>query len=160
MNKLLIPFFFCCVLFSINIANGQAKNALGLGPAANISKTGSYGWENGFGARLQGEIKLANRVSLVPSIGVETPYSAYFGVSAKYYPVDKFHLLLGAIAYIGGDVNAGVGPSAAVGYQLISSRRHFLDIDLHGEIIKVDPYENTTVLGIRLTYNFSFSRPK
>jgi len=160
MNKLLVPFFFCCIHFSINTASGQAKNALGFGPAINVSKTGSYHREGGIGARLQGEIKLANRISLVPSIGVESPYNGYLGVSGKYYPVDRFHLLLGGIAYIGGDISAGVGPSVGVGYQLVSSRRHFIDIDLHGEIIKVDPYENTTVLGLRLTYNFSFSKPK
>jgi hypothetical protein len=159
MYKLFVPFLFC-IIFSINTAKGQAKTALGFGPAINISKTGSYDPEGGIGVRLQGEIRLANRFSLVPSIGVETPYIAYFGVSGKYYPVDKFHLMLGGIAYIGGDVSAGVGPSIAVGYQLLSSRRHFIDIDLHGEIIKVDTYENTTVIGLRLTYNFSFSRLK
>jgi len=160
MDKLVVPFFFYCILLSINNANGQAKNALGFGPAINFSKTGSYDPEDGLGARLQGEIKLGNRVSLVPSIGGETPYNAYFGVSGKYYPVDRFHMMLGGIAYIGGDVSAGVGPSIALGYQLLSSQRHFIDVDFHGEIIKVEPYENTTVLGLRLTYNFSFSRPK
>ncbi len=160
MYKLLAPFIFCCMLFSIDTAKGQAKNALGFGPAINVSKTGSYDAEGGIGARLQGEVKLANRISIVPSIGVETPYNFYFGVSGKYYPMDRLHLMLGGIAYIGGDVLGGVGPSVAVGYQLLSSRRHMIDIDLHGEIIKVDPYENTTVLGMRVTYNFSFSRPK
>ncbi|MCD0489555.1 hypothetical protein LPB86_15040 [Pedobacter sp. MC2016-14] len=160
MYKLLVPFFICYIHFSINTAYGQAKNALGLGPAINVSKTGSYNRESGIGARLQGEIKLANRISLVPSIGLETPYNGYLGISGKYYPIPRFHLLFGGIAYIGGDVYAGVGPSVAIGYQLVGSRRNFIDIDLHGEIIKVDPYENTTVLGLRLTYNFSFSRPK
>jgi hypothetical protein len=160
MYKSLVLFFLCFIHCSINTANGQAKNALGFGPAINVSKTGAYNSEVGIGARLQGEIKLANRISLVPSIGGETPYSVYLGVSGKYYPIDRFHLLLGGIAYIGGDISAGVGPSVAVGYQLVSSSRHFIDLDFHGEIIKVDPYENTTVLGLRLTYNFSFSKPK
>lgn len=160
MYKLLFPLLFCCIHFFTNTVKGQAKNALGIGPALNSSKRGSYDNPTGFGGRLQGEIKLVNKISLVPSIGLEGPYNGYFGVSGKYYPVDRFHLMAGGIAYIGGDLYSGVGPSVAVGYQILASGRHFIDLDLHGEIIKVDPYENTTVLGLRLTYNFSFSRPK
>lgn len=156
--KILFPLLFCSILFFTNTVNGQAKNALGIGPALNISKRGSYDNPTGFGGRLQGEIKLVNKISLVPSFGIEGPYTGYFGISGKYYPADRFHVMAGGIAYIGGDLYAGIGPSLAVGYQLLASKRHFIDIDLHGDIIKVDPKGHTNIIGLRLTYNFSFSR--
>ncbi len=160
MFKLLASFFFFGILFSVQTTMGQAKNALGIGPAINTSKQGSYNTEGGFGGVLQGEIKLAPKFALIPAIGVEIPYTGYGGLSVKYYPVDKVHLKLGAIAYIGGDIDAGLAPSVDVGCQLLSSGRHFIDLDLHGEVIKIDQYENTTVIGLRLTYNFSFSKQK
>jgi hypothetical protein len=158
MSKVLFPLLFCSILFFTNTAKGQAKNALGIGPALNFSKRGSYNNPTGFGGRLQGEIKLINKISLIPAFGIEVPYTGYIGVSGKYYPADRFHLMAGGIAYIGGDLYTGVGPSLAVGYQLLASKRHFIDIDLHGDIIKVDPKGSTTIIGLRLTYNFSFSK--
>ncbi|MCX2477685.1 hypothetical protein OQY15_01205 [Pedobacter sp. MC2016-15] len=158
MSKVLFPLLFYCILFFTNTVKGQAKNALGIGPALNSSKRGSYNNPTGFGGRLQGEIKLLNKISVIPAIGLEGPYSGYFGISGKYYPADRFHLMAGGIAYIGRDLYTGVGPSLAVGYQLLASKRHFIDIDLHGDIIKVDAKGHTTIIGLRLTYNFSFSR--
>ena len=148
----LILFIFTIAL-SLNNANGQAKNALGFGPALNVSGEGM-----GIGARLQGEIKINRKIAIVPAIGLEVPYFAYAGISGKYYFQPRFYGMLGILANIAsldtGD--QGIGGSAALGYELVSSRKHILDLNLHGDTFTAEG-EAAGVAGLRLTYNFSFS---
>jgi len=148
----LILFIFTIAL-SLNNANGQAKNALGFGPALNVSGEGM-----GIGARLQGEIKINRKIAIVPAIGLETPYLAYAGISGKYYFQPRFYGMLGMLANVAsldtGD--QGIGGSVAVGYELVSSRKHTLDLNLHGDTFTTEG-KAAGVAGLRLTYNFSFS---
>ncbi len=144
------------IISAITTANGQAKNAIGFGPAINTSQKGG-----GFGGLVQGEIKVARSFSIVPSIGVEIPYIAYFSLAAKYYILPGLFTTLGPLAHIGGDdgIYAGLGGSAAAGVELLSKRRHVIDLILHGDVIKMDDRGNAgSVVGLRLIYNFSFSK--
>lgn len=146
--------FLICTAFFCTHAYSQAKNSIGAGLALNASKEGS-----GYGGVLQGEIKLAKEFSMVPSVGIETPYTGYFGLGGKYYIEPGFYIRLGALAYLGGEEGSdnGIGATASGGYELISEQRSILDLNLHGDFIRIN-HQATPIVGIRLTYNFSFSK--
>lgn len=152
-RPILILFLFIFLLY-IGQAYGQAKNSLGIGLALNTSKEGS-----GYGGVVQGEIKLAKKFSAVPSIGIETPYNGYFGLGGKYYFEPGFYVRLGGLAYLGGEEasNSGIGATVGGGYELISEQRSILDLNVHGDFIRIN-HQATPIVGIRLTYNFSFSK--
>lgn len=146
-----------CFIFSIAAVSGQAKNSIGFGPAINSSREGG-----GFGAILQGEIKVARAFAIVPAIGVEIPYVAYFSLAGKYYFQSDMYVTLGALAHLGGDDgvgDSGLGGTAGIGYELVSSKSHVLDLNLHGDVMQIDG-SAAPVVGLRLTYNFSFSGRK
>ena len=152
-TSLKLILFIVTTAFTMNNAKAQAKNALGFGPALNVSAQGM-----GIGARLQGEIKISRKIAIVPAIGLEAPYFAYAGVSGKYYFQPRFYGMLGMLANVA-SIDAGdqgIGGSVAVGYELVSSRKHTLDLDLHGDTFTTEG-EAAGVAGLRLTYNFSFS---
>lgn len=136
------------------LANGQAKNAIGFGVGANTSGAGGGG-----GAVFQGEIKVTKSFSIVPSVGVEVPYVGYVGLAGKYYIAPRFYSSLGALAYFSGD-DAGIGGSMALGYEVLSTRRHIIDLALHGDAVKISDSGGNTgaIVGLRLIYNFSFSK--
>lgn len=138
-NSILRSAFLILLLWSGPLwVSGQAKNAIGLGPALNVSGNGG-----GFGAVLQGEIKVARSFSVAPALGVELPYVGYFSLSGRYYLSRAWYGSLGGIAYVGGENGAGsgLGGTAAIGHQIFASRRHILDLSLHGDVLKVNAQE-------------------
>ncbi len=143
-----------CFICSTQLIYAQAKNALGAGPALNSSKFGG-----GFGGVLQGEIKFTRKAALVPSIGVEAPYTGYISLAGKYYFQPGIHVNLGAFLHIGGDdaSDSGPGGTAGIGYEMVSSKRHILDLDFHLDVMQIER-ETAPIGGLRLTYNFSFSK--
>ena len=145
-----------CLMCSAKLANAQAKNAIGIGAGLNTSREGS-----GVGATLQGEIKLANSISLAPSLGIEIPYVAYLGVAGRYYFTDQVYGSLGAFAHVGGvdDPYIGPGGTAGIGFIVLATIRHVLDVNFHADYFEND-HERTALAGLRLTYNFSFTRLK
>jgi hypothetical protein len=145
-----------CLICSVDFANAQAKNAIGIGVGLNTSKEGS-----GFGATLQGEIKLTNSISLTPALGIETPYVAYLGVAGRYYFNDELYGSLGGFAHVGGvdDPYIGPGGTAGIGFILLATTRDVLDLNFHADYFEND-HERTTLAGLHLTYNFSFTRLK
>lgn len=145
----------CCLIFTSNHAMAQAKNAIGVGPALSFSE------ENipGYGIVFQGEIKLNKKLSIAPSFGVEVPYVVYAGLAGRYYPQPDFYVNLGGFIRAGGDVfsDSGPGGTAGVGFILLATKRNVIDLNLHADIMS---YESKTraLAGIRVTYNFSFTR--
>jgi len=155
MKKLLTLFCFSLILVVKTVhVQAQAKSAIGLGPALNASKNGQ-----GFGGVLMAEIKVAKAFSVEPSIGVEIPYTAYLGLAGKYYFADRIHANLGALLHIGGEdaSDSGIGGTIGIGRELMVSRRHVLDLNLHGDVIKMDG-NAAPVVGLRLTYQFCFGK--
>ncbi|MEO5894002.1 MAG: hypothetical protein ABIQ31_27335 [Ferruginibacter sp.] len=153
---LMLTLLSISMIFSTFLVHAQAKNAIGIGPAINGSKEGT-----GMGAVLQGEIRLAKSFALVPSIGVEIPYVGYTGLSGKYYLPNKTHVSLGGFLHVGGDDagDSGFGGSAGFGIELLSTQKHIIDLDIHGDVFQIDG-DPAFVGGLRLTYNFSFSRQR
>jgi hypothetical protein len=151
-----ITLIMACIICSANFANAQAKNAIGLGAGLNTSGAGA-----GFGAILQGEVKLNNTISLAPSLGIETPYIVYLGITGRYYFSDEVYGSLGGFAHVGGidDPAIGAGGTAGVGFILLATTRHVVDLNFHVDYFENDN-ERTTLAGLRLTYNFSFTRLK
>ncbi|MGF7041183.1 hypothetical protein [Mucilaginibacter lappiensis] len=160
MNILHKPLKLILIIGSLicgaNFANAQAKNAIGIGAGLNTSREGS-----GVGATLQGEIKLTNSISLAPSLGIEIPYVAYLGVAGRYYFTDEVYGSLGGFAHVGGvdDPYLGPGGTAGIGFIILATTRHVLDVNFHADYFEND-HERTTLAGLRLTYNFSFTRLK
>lgn len=145
-----------CVIGSANFVNAQAKNAIGIGAGFNTSKEGS-----GIGAILQGEVKLTNSISLTPSLAIETPYVAYLGAAARYYFSNTIYGSLGAFAHVGGvdDPYIGPGGTTGLGFIIFATTRHVIDLNIHADYFEND-HERNILAGLRLTYNFSFSRLK
>ncbi|MEN0056551.1 MAG: hypothetical protein AAGC65_22935 [Mucilaginibacter sp.] len=149
---LIIP----CIICSANFANAQAKNAIGLGAGLNTSGKGA-----GFGAILQGEVKLNNSISINPSLGIETPYIAYVGATGRYYLSDEVYGSLGGFAHIGGidDPSISPGGTAGIGFIVLATNHHVVDLNFHVDYFESDN-ERLTLAGLRLTYNFSFTKLK
>ncbi|SEO87757.1 hypothetical protein SAMN05192574_11512 [Mucilaginibacter gossypiicola] len=132
--------------------HAQAKNAIGLGLALNTSRENS----NGFGALLQGEVKVANAVSITPYIGGEVTYSILAGLSGRYYFSKEIYTSAGAFGHLDPDYS-GFGATAGVGFMLVSDHHQSLDLNLHGDYMKKGN-QPTPVAGVRLIYSFSFTR--
>jgi hypothetical protein len=171
MYKLLLSLCLLSTIFCVGTAQGQAKGAIGFGPSiSHFGKPGSvsttdpfrnpsYEKEVGFGGVLQGEIKLGRMFSLVPSLGVENQDFGYLGLYGKLYISDRFSFRFGTIAYSADAFDFGFGPSMGIGYQLVKAKRNSLDLDFHGEMADTGN-GNVSLVGLRLTYNFFFSKPK
>jgi hypothetical protein len=153
-HKFLTLALFAGLLFNTIETNAQAKHAIGIGPALNGNKDGM-----GFGGTLLGEIKVAKAFSIVPAIGVEIPYVGYVALGAKYYFHRSMYTNLGALLHIGGEdgADSGIGGSLGIGGALLAGKRNLLDLNLHGDAIKMDG-DLAPVVGLRLTYQFSFSK--
>ncbi|WP_184550699.1 hypothetical protein [Mucilaginibacter sp. FT3.2] len=148
---------FCCLILTTNRAIAQAKNAIGVGPALGVSEDNIPG----FGIAFQGEIRLNKQFSIAPSFGVEIPYVVYAGLAGRYYVQPGLYVHLGGFIRAGGDVfsDSGPGGTAGVGFIVLSTKRNVIDLNLHADVMS---YENRsrTVAGMRITYNFSFTRLK
>ena len=144
---------FLCTVFFISEAKGQAKSAIGVGAALNASRENSQG----FGAVLQGEIKLAKSVSLVPSVGGEVAYGIYAGLAGRYYFNPTIYVSAGGFANYNGDSGSGSGGTGGVGFMLMSTHRQTIDLNLHGDYLK-NKHQPTPIAGVRLIYSFSFTR--
>jgi hypothetical protein len=145
--------FMGCLIFTVKQAGAQAKNAIGIGAALNTSRENSQG----FGALLQGEIKITKSVSVVPSIGGEVTYGAYAGLGARYYLNPAIYFTAGSFAHYSGDDAGGIGGTGGIGFMLLSSHRQTIDINLHGDYME-NNHRATPIAGIRLIYSFSFTR--
>jgi hypothetical protein len=131
--------------------HAQAKNAIGLGLALNTSRENS----NGFGALLQGEIKLTKVVSVTPYLGGEVTYGALAGLSGRYYFDKAIYVSAGAFGHLDGDYD-GIGGTGGVGFILLSGHHQTLDLNFHGDYMKKG--RATPVAGFRLIYSFSFTK--
>jgi hypothetical protein len=153
-NTLKLTLIIGCLVCCSQFVHAQAKNAIGFGLGLNATKEGV-----GFGAILQGEVKINKFISITPALGVETPYVVYTGLGGRYYFRPDFYGSFGAFGHIGnfdGDSD-GLGGTAGIGFILLSSSRHVLDLGLHTDFFKL--HDNVTPLvGLRLTYNFSFNK--
>ena len=151
-----IALIITCIICSDNFANAQAKNAIGLGAGLNTSREGA-----GFGGILQGEVKLTNSISITPSLGAEIPYVVHLGIGGRYYFSDEVYGGLGAFGHFGGDdgASAGLGGTAGIGFILLQTTRHVVDLNFHADLFEND-HRRITLAGLRLIYNFSFSRLK
>jgi hypothetical protein len=144
----------CCLISSACFVNAQAKNAIGFGLALNTTREGA-----GFGARLQGEVKITRSISITPAIGVETPYVVYAGFGGRYYFRPDFYGSFGALGHIGnldGDSD-GYGGTVGIGFILLSTTRDVIDLGFHTDFITLKD-QGTPIVGLRLTYNFSFNK--
>ena len=144
------------------LATGQAHNAFGLGVAIN-GYPGRYASgtqvQTGGGLAMQGEIKLANDLALVPSLGIEVPYFIYLGLSGKCYLQRSFFIHFGGFLHLGGaDIyDSGPGVTGGIGVALLAEKMHSLEATLHTDIMRYDT-RTKAIVGVRLTYNFSFSK--
>lgn len=154
--------FVFFLLLHVMLVKGQAHNAFGLGAAINFYP-GRYASgtqvQTGFGGLLQGEIKLAKAIAVVPSLGLEIPYLAYIGLNGKYYIDRLFYAQLGGFLHLGGaDIDdSGPGVTAAIGSAIISEKMHSLELTLHTDLMRYDA-RTKVIAGLRLTFNFSFSQ--
>ncbi|MDN3550379.1 hypothetical protein [Mucilaginibacter aquaedulcis] len=151
-----IILIMACIICSANFVHAQAKNAIGLGVGLNTSREGA-----GFGAILQGEVKLTNAISITPSLGAEIPYVVHLGIGGRYYFSDEVYGALGTFGHIGGDdgASAGLGGTAGIGFILLATSRHVVDLNFHADLFEND-HRRITVAGLRLIYSFSLSRLK
>jgi hypothetical protein len=144
--------FFALLICGAVKVHAQAKNAIGLGLALNTSRENS----NGFGALLQGEIKIARAVSITPYLGGEVTYGALAGLSGRYYFSKTTYVSAGTFGFFDGD-HDGVGGTAGVGFMLLSDRHQALDLNFHGDFMKKEEL-SVPIAGFRLIYSFSFTR--
>jgi hypothetical protein len=144
---------FLCAVFCAGKAKGQAKSSIGIGAALNTSKENSQG----FGAFLQGEIKLAKSVSIVPSVGGEVAYGVYAGLAGRYYFTPAIYVSAGSFANYNGESGSGAGATGGIGFILMSNHRQTIDLNFHGDYIK-NKYQTIPVAGVRFIYSFSFTR--
>jgi hypothetical protein len=131
--------------------HAQAKNAIGLGLALNTSRENS----NGYGALLQGEVKITKAVSVTPYLGTEVPYSVQAGLSGRYYFSKIIYASAGAFGYYDADYS-GFGGTGGIGFILLSGHHQTLDLNFHGDYLKKG-YRATPIAGFRLIYSFSFT---
>ncbi|QEM12755.1 hypothetical protein [Mucilaginibacter rubeus] len=130
----------------------QAKNAIGLGLSLNTSRENS----NGFGALLQGEVKVAKAVSITPYLGGEVAYGVLAGLSGRYYFSKEIYTLAGAFGHLDPDYS-GFGATAGIGFIILSTRHQTLDLNFHGDYMKKGS-QSTPIAGLRLIYSFSFTK--
>ena len=159
------PEKFLCIFFILILhktsSYEQAKSSIGLGPAFNLSADGS-----GAGVIFQGELKLTKSISIAPALGIEVPYLVHVGLAGRYYLQPEFYLLLGGFTNAGvQSANArvqqrsygGAGGTAGPGFALPLNKQNVLDFNLHFDMLRRrDDY--FLLGGIRVTYNFAFSK--
>ena len=142
-----------CFMCSAELANAQAKNAIGLGLGLNYSNKKI----RDPGGVLQGEIKLAKSVSLTPFIGLEEPYIFYAGLAGRYYFTPAIYGSLGGFTYHNVDYG-GSGGTAGIGFILLLPPRQTFDINIHGDYLNNNYNKDSPLVGIRLIYSFSFNK--
>lgn len=150
MKTTFILLFALLVCGTIKV-NAQAKNAIGIGFGFNTSRENS----NGYGGLLQGEVKITKALSVTPYLGIEVPYIAHAGLSARYYFNKTIYASAGAFGHVDGDYS-GIGGTGGVGFILASGRHQALDLNFHGDYLKKD--RATPIAGFRLIYSFSFTK--
>jgi hypothetical protein len=155
-NKHCKHLFSALAIFLVsNLAYGQAKTTIGIGLAINSSQA-----PVGYGGILEVEAKVSPTFSLVPSIGVEVPYTAYLGLAGRTYISDRINMNLGGFYHLGGDDgvgDSGPGATVGVGLSVLHTKEHFLSVNLHSDILQINN-SIRPLAGLRLVYNYSFKK--
>ncbi|NCD70285.1 hypothetical protein [Mucilaginibacter agri] len=177
MKQLYICILILLGVLTIDKTYGQARNSIGFGGGINIPLPNGY--STGSNYFLQGSIKLANKVELMPSIGVvniesdkKGVYNGYYFVgsgrsvsliylsaTAKYYFNSLFFVVGGASLNAGGDDagSSGVGAHAGAGVNLNLDKHNALEFT--GRFEALPDYDKTVpLIGIRAAYRFNFGR--
>lgn len=150
-------------------AFAQAKTAFGVGPVFNHytrthKSTGRKKNDIGLGGMLQVELKLTKIISLVPSVGLELPYTICPGVGARIYTGKSVFFQVGGFASPGGDdgVYIGVGANAGIGVCIPVAKAHTVDLSLRVETFNQNEPENNNhtyfTTGLRALYVFGRSK--
>jgi hypothetical protein len=165
---------YCWKLFYIFLLmvvthNGFGQSTSGIGIGGGVNLPIHHELQPGIELFLKSDIKLSNRLALVPMAGFmqlkerEIPNSHHVGgelifvsLSAKYYIKDHFFTQLGPIIAVGGqtlqNISAGAaGGSLVAGYDININQKNIFEVSFHSDLLNTIP-----VLGIRGTYKFGW----
>jgi hypothetical protein len=183
IQLLKIALFFVLVTAGTK-AFSQSATGIGLGYGASKPFSNDYNFGSGF--QLFGNLAITNKWEIVPNLGYESidskgrvyvvdPYYTkrisdidlfYIGVSAKYNFNRRFFAKLGPTFYVAGGnediAAAGIGGTAAGGYNLDLDEHSTLELSLYTTIINIDSGGNgiTPIAGFKIAYVFNFAHGK
>ena len=181
--KFIIAYSSVFLLFDIQSAYSQARSGIGIAYSKNKPYSGDYNFGGGF--QVQGDIKLLDKLAIVPNFGFEEVNSKgrivyeqfttkrissldlfYIGASAKYFFNKNFFAKGGAIVFIAGgneDISGGgIGGTAAAGYSLNLDNHSSLEFSVNTDLIYVKYSSNglTPIGGLKIAYIFNFRASK
>jgi hypothetical protein len=165
------------ILLSATQSYSQARSSVGIG--AGINYPLQSGYHVGRDRVLFANFRTSNKITIMPSIGLESTesdkkgvYNGYYFVgsgrsvdlfflnlSAKYYFQKSFFAFGGPAVYLGGDDlgSAGIGGQFGAGYDWNFDDYSSFELSLRSELLPV--YDKTVpTAALRVAYKFNFSR--
>ncbi|MBS7565631.1 hypothetical protein KHS38_14560 [Mucilaginibacter sp. Bleaf8] len=179
MKKQFLLAFSLIILafFTAHKTYSQARSSIGIGGGINYPLQSGY--HIGRDKVIQGNIRLKDALTLMPTIGLENiesdkkgVYNGYYfvgsgrsvdlvflNVAARYYFYKRFFAFAGPSIYLGGDDagSSGLGGTLGGGYDWAVDHYSSLEFSLRADVMPV--YDKTVpVSGLRVVYKFNFSR--
>jgi hypothetical protein len=173
------------ILSVLCIQVGYSQSRSGIGLAYGINKPLSNDYNTGSGFQFLGKIAIGNSWAIIPDLGYDRLNSKgrvfydpanfnnkrigsvdlfHLGLSGRYFFNKQWFANAGAIVYAGGGnediANAGIGGSAAAGYNLNLDEHSSLELSLNTSIINIQYSDNnvTPIIGLKVAYVFNFRR--
>ena len=177
--------FLLGILPLLCIQTSYSQSRSGIGIAYGINKPLSNDYNTGGGFQLLGKIAIGNNWAIIPDLGYDHLNSKgrvyyepanlnnkrissidlfHLGQSGRYSFDKQWFANAGAILYVGGGnediANAGIGGSAAAGYNLNLDEHSSLELSLNTSIINIQYSDNsvTPIVGLKVAYVFNFRR--
>jgi hypothetical protein len=163
ITSLLVSILFCKQTYS------QVRNSIGLGGGINRPVKGGYGI--GRDRVVQANIHLNNKLAFMPVLGLETIAgghqldsksgfdAGFLNLAAKYFPGKKVFVYAGPSGYVGGNDGGvvGLGGTAGAGYNWNFDDYSSLEFSLRADVLPTH-MQAGTLIGLRVAYQFNFSR--
>jgi len=183
-----IQLFRIAIFFALIVSGfkSYSQSASGVGLGYGPSKPFSNDYNFGSGVQLFGNLAIADKWEIVPSLGLESinskgrtyqadPYNIkrignvtliYISASGKYDFSRQFFVKAGPTLYVGagGDdvAAAGIGGMAAGGYNWDLDEHSTLELSLFTTVIDIETTGRgvTPIAGFKVAYVFNFSHGK
>lgn len=165
----------------IQLAHSQSKSGIGAAYGLNKPFSSDYGTAGSF--QIFGNIAVSSKWAIVPNVGYDklnsnqrVVYDAsgfatkrisnvdmlHLGVSGKYCFNDQWFAKAGATLYAAGGnedlAGAGIGGSAAAGYNLNLDEHNNLELSINTDVVSIQSGGNgvTPMVGFKVAYAFNF----
>jgi hypothetical protein len=181
-TSLLKTLLICSLIFSgINTTYSQSRSGIGIAFGVNKPFSDDYSFGGGF--QFLGNIAVGNKWAVVPDLGYDRLNSKgrifydpknlnnkkissvdlfHLGISGKYNFNKKWFATAGAMLFAGGGnediAGAGIGGTAAAGYNLDLDNHSTLALSFNTSIVNIESSGNgvTPFAALKVAYIFNF----